>query len=156
MSAQGADTPHLVYFSSISENTRRFVEKLGIEAARIPLRPRKEGMLYVNSPYVLIVPTYGGGNPKAAIPPQVRGFLNVPENRALLRGVIPSGNTNFGEAYCSAGPMIARKCGVPELYQFELLGTSRDVEVVREGLLKFFESDLFTGHPSDTQSKDHN
>ena len=29
----------LVYFSSVSENTRRFVEKLDIDATRIPLRP---------------------------------------------------------------------------------------------------------------------
>lgn len=100
-------------------------------------------MLLVNEPYVLIVPTYGGGNPKAAIPKQVRAFLNIPENRALLRGVITSGNTNFGEAYCSAGPMIAQKCGVPELYRFELLGTSRDVEVVKAGLQKFFATNLY-------------
>ncbi|MDF5820524.1 class Ib ribonucleoside-diphosphate reductase assembly flavoprotein NrdI [Corynebacterium felinum] len=131
-------TPPLVFFSSVSENTKRFVDKLGFPAIRIPLRPSQEGMLYVNQPYVLIVPTYGGGNPKAAIPKQVRAFLNVPENRALLRGVITSGNTNFGEAYCTAGPMIAHKCGVPELYKFELLGTQRDVDVVRTGLEKFF------------------
>ena len=77
---------NLVYFSSVSENTRRFVHKLGFPAARIPLRPKREGMLYVTEPFVLIVPTYGGGNIKAAIPVQVRQFLNVPENRALLRG----------------------------------------------------------------------
>lgn len=136
-------TPNLVFFSSVSENTRRFVDKLGFDAARIPLRPSVDGMLVVNQPYVLIVPTYGGGNPKAAIPKQVRSFLNIPENRALLRGVITSGNTNFGDAFCSAGPMIADKCGIPELYRFELLGTQRDVEVVCTGLKKFFSQHLY-------------
>lgn len=135
----GQEAPHnLVYFSSVSENTKRFVDKLNIPALRIPLRLKKDGMLYVTDPFVLIVPTYGGGSLKAAIPPQVRAFLNVPENRALLRGVITSGNTNFGAAYCCAGPIIARKCGVPELYRFELLGTDYDVARVREGLLQFF------------------
>ena len=130
--------PHVIFFSSVSENTRRFVEQLGFEATRIPLRPSRDGMLLANHPYVLIVPTYGGGNLKTAIPKQVRDFLNVPANRALLRGVITAGNTNFGDAYCAAGPMIAAKCGVPELYRFELLGTQRDLEIVRCGLQQFF------------------
>lgn len=41
---------NLVYFSSVSENTHRFVHKLGFPAARIPLRPKREGMLYVTEP----------------------------------------------------------------------------------------------------------
>lgn len=80
---------------------------------------------------------------KAAIPVQVRKFLNIPSNRKLLRGIITSGNTNFGDAYCCAGPKIARKCGVPELYRFELLGTDHDVKTVRDGLLRFYEEPFF-------------
>ena len=49
-------------------------------------------------------------------------------------GVITAGNTNFGAAYCIAGEIVARKCHVPHLYQFELMGTPDDVEAVREGL----------------------
>ena len=48
----------LVYFSSVSENTLRFVEKLELPATRIPLRERIE----VDEPYVLVLPTYGGGH----------------------------------------------------------------------------------------------
>ena len=48
---------NLVYFSSVSENTHRFVEKLGLPAIRIPLHGRIE----VDEPYVLVLPTYGGG-----------------------------------------------------------------------------------------------
>ena len=77
----------VVYFSSATGNTRRFVEKLGLPAARIPLRPKDEP-LRVREEYVLIVPTYGGGNIKGAVPKQVIKFLNNPENRALCRGVI--------------------------------------------------------------------
>ncbi|RRC94854.1 class Ib ribonucleoside-diphosphate reductase assembly flavoprotein NrdI [Schaalia canis] len=133
-------SPDLVFFSSASENTLRFVQRLERPALRIPLRPRKEGMIRVSTPYVLIVPTYGGGAREGAIPRQVALFLNDPQNRSLLRGVITSGNTNFGEAYCLAGPMIASKCHVPELYRFELLGTQRDVEKVKNGLTRFWES----------------
>ncbi|MDO4792503.1 MAG: class Ib ribonucleoside-diphosphate reductase assembly flavoprotein NrdI [Buchananella hordeovulneris] len=131
-------SPDLVYFSSASENTRRFVERLDRPAVRIPLRPRVEGMIRVTRPYVLIVPTYGGGAVAGAVPKQVIQFLNDPANRALLRGVITSGNTNFGEHYCLAGPIISAKCGVPELYRFELLGTQLDVEKVNNGLARFW------------------
>lgn len=43
---------NLVYFSSVSENTHRFVEKLGLPAVRIPLHGRIE----VADPYVLVLP----------------------------------------------------------------------------------------------------
>ena len=133
-----AASPGLIYFSSVSENTKRFVDKLRIDAARIPLRPRIEGRIRASNPFVLVVPTYGGGEPSGAVPKQVIHFLNDPENRGLLRGVITAGNTNFGEHYCLAGPVIAAKCRIPELYRFELLGTERDVERVREGLGEFW------------------
>ncbi|MBV7363275.1 class Ib ribonucleoside-diphosphate reductase assembly flavoprotein NrdI [Actinomycetaceae bacterium TAE3-ERU4] len=135
-----SESANLVYFSSVSENTRRFVERLEIPSVRIPLHPRREGMIRVAKPYVLIVPTYGGGEPSLAIPRQVATFLNDPINRSLLRGVIPSGNTNFGEHYCLAGKIVSEKCHVPQLYQFELLGTNQDVQKVREGLAKFLET----------------
>lgn len=124
---------HLVYFSSASENTHRFVAKLGFPARRIPLR-RTDPPLVVTEPYVLVVPTYGGGHEGGAVPKQVIHFLNDPDNRALLLGVISGGNTNFGAAYCIAGDIIAAKCRVPHLYTFELMGTPDDVEQVREGL----------------------
>lgn len=139
------ESADLVYFSSVSENTRRFVERLGQPAIRIPLRPRREGLIRVNRPFVLVVPTYGGGQPSTAVPKQVIFFLNDPHNRALLRGVITAGNTNFGEHYCLAGPVIATKCQVPELYRFELLGTQQDVERVTQGLAEFWAPTLQAG-----------
>ena len=132
-------SPGLVFFSSVSENTRRFVDRLGVPTVRIPLRPRVEGHLQVARPFVLLVPTYGGGERAGAVPKQVVGFLNDSVNRGLLRGVITAGNTNFGEHYCLAGSVISRKCKVPELYRFELLGTDRDVGKVRDGLAEFWK-----------------
>lgn len=134
------NSPDVVYFSSVSGNTRRFIERLDLPAARIPLRPRVEGQLRVARPFVLVVPTYGGGHRSTAVPKQVIGFLNDPVNRGLLRGVITAGNTNFGEDYCLAGTVISDKCQVPELYRFELLGTERDLHRVREGLATFWQN----------------
>ncbi|MFD5653990.1 class Ib ribonucleoside-diphosphate reductase assembly flavoprotein NrdI [Streptomyces sp. NPDC127039] len=142
----------LVYFSSVSENTRRFVEKLALPATRIPLHPRREGMPQVTEPYVLITPTYGGGERAGAVPKQVIRFLNVEANRLLLRGVIASGNTNFGADYCLAGRVISAKCRVPELYRFELLGTDRDVRAVREGLQEFWTRHSSTRRTAERQA----
>jgi protein involved in ribonucleotide reduction len=111
----------LVYFSSASDNTHRFVQKLGLDAQRIPLRPT-DPFLHASEPYVLVLPTYGGGNEGGAVPKQVIRFLN-----------------DFGEAYCIAGDIIAAKCHVPYLYGFELMGTNEDVIAVREGLGRFWQ-----------------
>jgi protein involved in ribonucleotide reduction len=69
----------LVYFSSVSGNTARFVEKLGQDADRIPLLP-SEPFLHADGPYVLVLPTYGGGNGHGAVPKQVIKFLNDEHN----------------------------------------------------------------------------
>jgi protein involved in ribonucleotide reduction len=127
----------LVYFSSVSGNTHRFIEKLGEPAHRIPLHA-KDPALTVTEPYVLVLPTYGGGDGRGAVPKQVISFLNDEGNRSLIRGVIGAGNTNFGAAYGLAGDIVARKCTVPHLYRFEVFGTQDDVQRVREGLDTFW------------------
>ncbi len=135
--------PLLVYFSSVSGNTARFVEKLGMPAARIPLH-RNEPDLIVDEPFVLVTPTYGGGQGKSeekdAVPKQVIRFLNDENNRRNIRGVISAGNTNFGEAYCLAGEIVSRKCQVPHLYRIEVFGTPEDVDRVSEGLEQWWAS----------------
>jgi protein involved in ribonucleotide reduction len=128
----------IVFFSSVSGNTARFVEKLGRPAARIPLYA-KDAPLLAKRPYVLVLPTYGGGDLGPAVPRQVIRFLNNERNRSLIRGVIGAGNTNFGEAFCLAGDIIAQKCGVPHLYRFEVFGTPDDVATVHEGLEEFWK-----------------
>ncbi|QSD35685.1 class Ib ribonucleoside-diphosphate reductase assembly flavoprotein NrdI [Pectobacterium brasiliense] len=128
----------LVYFSSQSENTHRFISRVGLPALRIPIATEQPA-LKVDLPYILVVPSYGGGSTKGAVPRQVIIFLNDPHNRAYLRGVIAAGNTNFGAAYCIAGDIIAQKCQVPYLYRFELLGTAEDVANVRKGVTEFWQ-----------------
>ncbi|MHC3000481.1 ribonucleotide reductase stimulatory protein [Microbacterium sp. HJ5] len=130
-------TPLLVYFSSVSGNTARFIETLGVRAVRIPLHTT-DPALVVDEPFILVTPTYGGGQgrgeEKGAVPKQVIRFLNDERNRRLIRGVISAGNTNFGEHFCIAGDIISRKCHVPHLYRLEVFGTPEDVERVSEGL----------------------
>ncbi|EPG3382694.1 class Ib ribonucleoside-diphosphate reductase assembly flavoprotein NrdI [Klebsiella oxytoca] len=127
----------IVYFSSSSENTHRFVQRLGLPAVRIPLNERER--IQVDEPYILIVPSYGGGGTAGAVPRQAIRFLNDPHNRQRIRGVIAAGNRNFGEAYGRAGDVIKQKRGVPYLYRFELMGTPQDVDNVRKGVSEFWQ-----------------
>ena len=125
---------HIVYFSNHSGNTQRFVEKMGMPATRIPLDWNYENPLEVTQPYVLFVPTYGGGSESSAIPRQVRNFLNLHSNRDNLCGVVGFGNTNFGEHFCKAADMISSKTGVPIVGRVEIFGTDYDIEKIKERL----------------------
>ena len=138
--------PLIVYFSSVSDNTHRFVEKLALPAVRIPVH-RTDPLPRIDRPYVLITPTYGGGRQATAVsgggyvPKQVIRFLNDEHSRSRIQGVIAAGNSNFGAEFGMAGDIIARKCRVPYLYRFELMGTAHDVECVRAGLDEFFDAE---------------
>lgn len=130
----------VVYFSSATGNTHRFVEKLGLPSQRIPLHKSDEPLL-VHEPYVLVCPTYGGGasishENSRPVPPQVIRFLNNEHNRSLIRAVISGGNSNFGGDFGKAGDVISRKCNVPYVYRFELMGNEEDVAICRAGLLE--------------------
>ncbi|AKK03876.1 class Ib ribonucleoside-diphosphate reductase assembly flavoprotein NrdI [Corynebacterium epidermidicanis] len=129
----------IVYFSSATGNTHRFVEKLGLPSKRIPLHKGVEP-IKVNEPYVLVCPTYGGGvslsgRPPKPVPVQVIRFLNDPHNRSFIKAVVAGGNSNFGADFGTAGDVISKKCNVPYVYRFELMGNEEDVRILRQGLL---------------------
>ena len=130
----------IVYFSSTSENTKRFVEKLGIKSSRIPLFTKEVEDFEVEKESILVLPTYGGGEDKRAVPKQVIKFLNNPANRAKIAGVVALGNTNFGETYCIAGDIVSAKLNVPLLYRVEILGTPDDVKEVKERIQKLWNA----------------
>lgn len=127
----------VVYFSSVSKQTERFVEKLGLDRVhKIPLT-KGDGDLVVNRPYILITPTYGAGNGHRPVPPQVVRFLNNKSNRELLRGVVGGGNRNYGKFYGYASDMIAQKCNVPLLGKFEVFGLPGEAEDIKRKIENF-------------------
>lgn len=135
----------VVYYSSTSEYTHRFVTKLRAPSRRLPLLTKSE-TLRIDEPFVLVTPTYGAGPNRGSVPKQIIKFLNVETNRRNIVGVIGAGNTNFGENYCKAAHIVSAKCHVPVLYRFELLGTPEDVDKVDKGL----ESLCQRLHPNET------
>lgn len=130
----------VIYFSSVSENTKRFVDKLGVKTVRIPLKTEEAAEFVHDKDSVLVVPTYGGGNEGGTVPKQVIKFLNNPLNRKHIKAVIAGGNTNFGEHFCRAGDIVASKLGVPVLYRFEITGTPEDVNEVKERLARLWQT----------------
>ena len=131
--------PLLVYFSSKSRNTQRFIERIGFTNVRIPMSSQQP-VPRIREPYMLVCPTYAGDDGAGAVPKQVIRFLNDAGNRRWIRGVIASGNRNFGQYYAYSGKVISAKCGVPCFYNFELSGTVADVIKVRQGVLDLYRS----------------
>jgi protein involved in ribonucleotide reduction len=117
----------IVYYSSRSENTARFAAKLDAPSIRIPIN---DDPPHVDKPYLLIVPTYSDAFGSGAVPRPVIRFLNVPENRALCRGVIGGGNRNFGALFAIGARVVAQRLSAPLLHRLELSGDARDVEIV--------------------------
>lgn len=131
----------IVYYSTSTNNTHAFVEKLGLESIRIPRR-FSEKMPVVNRPYCLIVPTYKGGKDitgeeESSVPKQVHKFLENNTNREMAKLVVAGGNINFGEYYCIAGKEIQEKYGIPYKYRFELRGNENDIKTLQDNLKTF-------------------
>ncbi|MBF6841953.1 class Ib ribonucleoside-diphosphate reductase assembly flavoprotein NrdI, partial [Acinetobacter baumannii] len=61
-------------------------------------------------------------------------------NRSFIRAVVAGGNSNFGTDFGLAGEVIAKKCKVPYVYRFELMGNEEDVRILRGGLIQNAEA----------------
>lgn len=111
-----------VVYTSRTGNVESVIEKLGIpDAIKIGT-----GDNNVSEDYILITYTDGYGD----VPAEVEEFLD--SNSANLKGVIVSGNTGYGDAYCAAGDVISEKYNVPCLYKFEDAGTDEDIEKIKD------------------------
>ena len=111
----------IVYFTSKTGNTARFVNKLKLLSLKI------EKDLIVNDPFILFVPTYAAMDGKSSVPTPVIKFLNEITNRSNLQAIVGFGNRSFGENFAIGSEVISLKCKVPILHKVELFGTERDV-----------------------------
>lgn len=134
LGATGSPVRTVVYFySSASGMVRSFAHRLGREV--LDLGDREVRRSVPEGPWVLLTPSYKTGNvDNDTIPEPVRRFLASPLTRRRLVGVMGSGNRNFGEHYQAACRQIARTSGRPVLFEFELQGTTWDVEEARRVL----------------------
>ena len=104
---------------SLTGNCKRFVDM-----CEIP----EEDVIYlqdidydVNFDYILITPTFGFGE----VPVAVSKFLK--ENYKHLKGVVGSGNKNWGERFANAAEIISSEYSIPLLMKIELNGNKKDI-----------------------------
>lgn len=116
----------IVYFTSGTGNTRRFVNKIGLNSTEITAD------LILDEPFILFCPTYSNGEGKGAVPKPIINLLNNENNRKHLKAVIGFGNSNFGKMFCIGSEIVAHKCNVPLAYRVELFGNADDVENVKK------------------------
>ncbi|MFC5528277.1 class Ib ribonucleoside-diphosphate reductase assembly flavoprotein NrdI [Cohnella yongneupensis] len=106
----------LIAYDSRTGNVRRFVKKLGLPAVQI------EADMKLDQPFILVTYTTGFGQ----APDKVLSFLQ--SNHPRMKGVVASGNRNWGEGFARSADKISALYAVPVLGKFELSGTQRDVE----------------------------
>lgn len=112
----------VVYFS-LTGNCEKF-----LKFCKIP----KEDILFlrdvkkVDFEYILVTPTIGFGE----VPLIVKKFLD--KHSRYAKGVIASGNRNWGNNFGLAADVINREYNIPILMKFELLGNSTDIEKFRK------------------------
>ena len=117
---------------SLTGNCKRFVDM-----CEIP----EEDVIYlqdidydVNFDYILITPTFGFGE----VPVAVSKFLK--ENYKHLKGVVGSGNRNWGERFANAAEIISSKYSIPLLMKIELHGNKKDISDFKKIYLESVEN----------------
>lgn len=115
----------MIVYASRTGNVRYIASKLKAEAIEISEE------LMLNKPYLLITYTDGLGD----IPAKVVSFLK--QNAKLCKGVVVSGNSNFGHTvYGGAGEEIAARYHIPLVRKIDLRGYQADYEAIQ----KFYET----------------
>src|SRR5699024_2036963 len=110
---------NLAYYS-ITGQTKRFVEKLGIDGYEIT---DADPFYKMGRPFILIVPAYDDDMMDSVI-----DFLQYEDNAKNCVGVAGGGNRNFNTLYNHTAKDIAAGLNVPVDFQFEFNGTQKDVE----------------------------
>lgn len=111
-----------VVYASRTGNVESIISKLGIEDAL----KVEDGSEIVEEDYILFTYTDGFGD----VPYEVDEFLQSQSEH--LKGVVVSGDTGYGEAYCKAGDVIAEQYNVPCLYKVENDGSDEDIEAIKK------------------------
>ncbi|HFU6915699.1 TPA: class Ib ribonucleoside-diphosphate reductase assembly flavoprotein NrdI [Streptococcus agalactiae] len=131
----------LVYIS-LSGNTQSFVKRLSeqlstwhnYQVSTINIKEQNHQTFPVDQPFVALLPTYlEGGNgidngDQEILTIPLGDFIAAHNNVKNCIGIVGSGNRNFNNQYCLTAKQYSERFGFPMLGDFELRGTSSDVE----------------------------
>jgi len=113
-----------IVYASRTGNVEYLMSKLQIENTAIRI---DDGTEVIGEDFILFTYTDGMGD----IPFEVDSFMQSGDNKDHIKGVICSGDKNYGDCYCGAGDKISEEFNVPCLYKFENDGTDEDVEEIK-------------------------
>lgn len=139
-----------IVYISLSGNVQSFVKRLGeylqnhyqLSSKAINIKDLNHETFPVASPFVAILPTYlEGGNgidsgDVEILTNPLGDFIAAHENYKYCFGIIGSGNRNFNKQYCLTAKQYAKRFGFPMLGDFELRGTSADIERLAKIIVK--------------------
>ncbi|MBR3152899.1 MAG: class Ib ribonucleoside-diphosphate reductase assembly flavoprotein NrdI [Clostridia bacterium] len=115
-----------IVYASRTGNVESIVNRLGFnDVLKIG-----DGSESVSEDYVLFTYTDGYGD----VPSEVADF--VTNNSSNIKGVVVSGDTSYGEAFCKAGDVISEEYNVPVLYKIENGGSDEDIENIKNEINK--------------------
>lgn len=131
----------LVYIS-LSGNTQSFVKRLSdylattqeLTTRQINIKELNHETFPVTEPFVALLPTYlEGGNgvdhgDVEILTNPLGDFITAHDNYKNCMGIIGSGNKNFNHQYILTAKQYSKRFGFPLLGDFELRGTSADIE----------------------------
>lgn len=120
-----------VYYFSLTGQTKRLVSKL---ETKYHFEITDDNHLIAKQDFILIVPTYAeidtNGNYSQSVLDPVFDFMD--ENKDQCKGVIGTGNLNFGELFCWTATEISRDYDVPILLKLEFSGTDEEVKKINK------------------------
>jgi protein involved in ribonucleotide reduction len=117
----------MIAFASRTGNVRSIVSKLQIPNIEI------HESLRLTQPFILFTYTDGLGH----VPQIVSAFMKY--NYQNCRGVIASGNSNFGhEVFCKSATIISEQYNVPVIRKIELRGFQHDLQAIQ----MFYENEF--------------
>ena len=134
--------PLSIIYISLSGNTQSFVKRLtehlsshySLDIETINIKDLNHKTFPITTTFVAILPTYlEGGNgidsgDVEILTNPLGDFIAAYDNYRHCLGIIGSGNRNFNEQYCLTAKQYAKRFGFPMLGDFELRGTSADIE----------------------------
>lgn len=111
----------MIIYASRTGNVRYIVQKLGLPATDLA------EVGEIETPYLLFTYTDGLGS----VPPTVDQFMTA--NHDQCKGIIVSGNRNFGHAFFGrAGDILAAQYGIPLIEKVEMRGTPANYEAIKD------------------------
>jgi protein involved in ribonucleotide reduction len=121
----------MIVFTSRTGNARYIVSQLELPSVEITVD------LAVSVPYILFTFTDGLGE----IPEIVVAFLNNFSNIQNLKGVVATGNVNFGDNFCNSAEIISKKYNVPIIRKIDLRGTKEDLDSIKYQYSKYIRGE---------------